>query len=125
MGRAIRSGSRVRLIVAERPRFGEVWAFCTEDGRVVVHRCIARRSGRYRFHGDTSGPDAPVPLDRLIGRAIEVEDRGGEVRTLRFASGAATAARLRTLDDARRAVRALPSPARNAVRWVLRRPRRT
>src|SRR5439155_10855322 len=38
MGRAILSGTRVLVVEADCPRWGEIWAFCDAGGAIVVHR---------------------------------------------------------------------------------------
>lgn len=79
MGRAIGSGAEVHVrAVAAEPAPGEVWAFCTPGGAVLVHRC--RRAGPpHRFRGDArGGDDAPVEGALVIGRADRVRDGAGE-----------------------------------------------
>ena len=80
MGDAIRPGDRVRVQAAERPRRGEIWAFCKASGRIVVHRFRRRIDGQYNFQGDTVWrSDDPVDGRSLIGRIVAVE-RDGVVR---------------------------------------------
>jgi hypothetical protein len=82
MGRAIPDRSRVRVVAASRPRRGEVWAMCDDEGRVIVHRALGVVGGQWWFQGDANrSPDLPVEPDRLIGRVVEV-DVGGRRRPL-------------------------------------------
>ena len=77
MGRAIPAGARVRVVAATRPRRGEVWAICSDDGRVIVHRVLGVVGGRWWFQGDANrSPDQPVRPERLIGRVDEIEHAG-------------------------------------------------
>jgi Coenzyme PQQ synthesis protein D (PqqD) len=70
----LRSGNRVRIAAADRPRWGEVWAYCHQTGFVLVHRCKGRRRDGFLFQGDAERRSmAFVPRDRLIGRAVAVE----------------------------------------------------
>jgi hypothetical protein len=70
----LRAGDRVRIAAAERPRWGEVWAYCHQTGFVLVHRCMGRRRDGLLFQGDAERRSmAFVPRDRLIGRAVAVE----------------------------------------------------
>jgi hypothetical protein len=73
MGSAMVTGSLVRVVGAERPRIGEVWAFVLHR-EVIVHRCVGARGRRgVRFRGDARWPDDdPVPEQHLIGRVTEV-----------------------------------------------------
>lgn len=83
MGRAIVGGGSVLVGPRPRPRVGEVWAFCDDAGRIVVHRCRGRAGGAWVFEGDAVGRrDAPVAADRLIGRVGAVRDAEGRVRRL-------------------------------------------
>jgi hypothetical protein len=73
MGRAIRPGSEIQVVAAQRPRRGQVWAFCDDAGTVVIHRCRGRRGGRFVFEGDATGhADRPVAATRLVGRVAAV-----------------------------------------------------
>ncbi|MEX1007825.1 MAG: S24/S26 family peptidase [Acidimicrobiia bacterium] len=82
MGRSIPWGSEVLVVPAERPRVGEVWAFCTANGELVVHRHRRPIRGAYVFQGDAkASPDDPVRADQLIGRVVAVR-AGGQVRRL-------------------------------------------
>jgi hypothetical protein len=80
MGRTIVPGSEVLVVAAQRPRVGQVWAFCNDAGLVVVHRCRGRRAGHFVFEGDATGhADRPVDTNRLVGRVAAVR-RGSRVR---------------------------------------------
>jgi hypothetical protein len=110
MGRAIPDGARVRLVAVERPRRGEVWAMCTDGGRVVVHRVLGAAGGRWWLQGDANrSPDLPVELDRLIGRVDEVEVAGRR-RSLGTSHRLTARARLD--------IAAVWKRARATVRWV-------
>lgn len=76
MGPRYPSGARVWVRFAGRPpRRGQVWAFCRQDGAVLVHRYLARRGGRLIFAGDAvPRADAPVPPDWLVGLVIVLRD---------------------------------------------------
>lgn len=77
MGATIASGSKVRVEPATRPRRGQIWAFCTEDGRVLVHRFLGSSGPSLWFQGDANPrPDRPVTAALLIGRVRETNDRG-------------------------------------------------
>ncbi len=83
MGRAVPDGARVRVVVARRPRRGEVWAVCNDDGRIIVHRVLGVVGDRWWLRGDANrSPDLPVRFDRLIGRVDEI-DVAGRRRRLR------------------------------------------
>ncbi len=70
--------ARVRLVRAERPRRGEVWAFVDAGEAIVVHRCERRAGPGYVFRGDgLPRPDPWVPEPRLIGHVVAVEDPKG------------------------------------------------
>lgn len=108
MGNTIHAGSYVLLDSASHPRVGEIWAFCADDGGVVVHRSLGRGRHGYRFQGDGRlDPDPPVPPHRIIGRVREVRHSGGQWRVGprdRFPN----AARLLALSAARGAYRRIP-----------------
>lgn len=77
MGQAIPDGARVRVVAVDRPRRGEVWAMCNDEGRVIVHRVLGVVGRRWWLQGDANrSPDLPVDLDRLIGRIDEFEAAG-------------------------------------------------
>jgi hypothetical protein len=81
MGQTIVSGSAVWVSAAERPRWGEIWAFCESGGAVAVHRCVGRRGGRNRFWGDGNpSADAPVDDALLVGRVVGIESGTGDYR---------------------------------------------
>jgi hypothetical protein len=74
----IRPPARVRLVRAEDPRRGEVWAYVDAGEAVVVHRCERRAGPGYVFRGDgLPGPDPWVPDARLVGHVVAVEDPTG------------------------------------------------
>ena len=77
--------ARVQLTAAGRPRPGELWAFGTHDGSLVVHRCLRRRrDGTYEFRGDAeTDDDDPVPAERLVGKVVRAESAAGPVRLTR------------------------------------------
>jgi hypothetical protein len=82
MGRSIPHGARVHVVAAPRPHRGEVWAMCSDDGHVVVHRVLGLVGGQWWLRGDTnSSPDRPVASERLIGRVSEI-DVAGRARRL-------------------------------------------
>jgi hypothetical protein len=77
MGRAVPDGARVRVVAVSRPHRGEVWAMCSDDGRVIVHRVLGVVDGRWWLQGDANrAPDPPVELERLIGRVDEIDIDG-------------------------------------------------
>ncbi len=116
MGRAVPAGARVRVVAASRPRRGEVWAICSDDGRVVVHRVLGVVGGRWWLQGDANrSPDLPVELDRLIGRVDEIDVAG---HRRRFGTNVRLIARSK-LDLAATWKRVLAT-----VRWVTRRTAR-
>lgn len=74
MGWSIPGGWRVRVVAAAQPRRGEVWAFCTPTGELVVHRARRVEPDGYVFQGDARvTEDPPVPADHLVGRVVELE----------------------------------------------------
>jgi len=54
MGWTIPSGSSVRVVAVERPRRGELWAYCDDNGTVVVHRYAYRAAAGHILRGDAS-----------------------------------------------------------------------
>jgi hypothetical protein len=77
MGRRYPPGTRLLVAPLGRsPRSGEVWVFVDTDGEVVAHRCVCRRdTATIWFRGDASIRfDTPVALERLVGRAVLVDD---------------------------------------------------
>jgi hypothetical protein len=80
MGWTIRSGSKVRVMANPNPRRGQLWAYCDDSGRVVVHRYRHRVDAGHVLQGDTCvRPDPPVDAGRLIGQVVAVQ-RGARVR---------------------------------------------
>lgn len=62
-------GSALLVAAHARPRPGEVWAFVTDDGGLVVHRYWRRNDSGLVFRGDGNDhADAPVRPDQLVGR---------------------------------------------------------
>ena len=83
MGRTIVSGSAVWIVGAERPRWGEVWAFSEPAGQIAVHRCVGQHRGSPRFWGDANPmPDQQPSSECLIGRVIRVEPPSGRPRSM-------------------------------------------
>jgi hypothetical protein len=83
MGRTIVTGSAVMVSAAERPHWGEIWAFCESAETVAVHRFVGRRHDRNRFWGDGNvDADALVDDALLIGRVIGIESPEGDYRPL-------------------------------------------
>lgn len=73
MGRTVPGGSRVHVVPAPAPRRGEVWAFCTAQGELFVHRYRGPVGDHHRFQGDARiRADDPVPADLLVGRVVEL-----------------------------------------------------
>lgn len=69
MAPTIDGGTPLLVRARPRPRAGEVWAFVTDDGQVVVHRFWRRNDAGLVFRGDGNDhPDPPVDHDQLIGR---------------------------------------------------------
>jgi phage repressor protein C with HTH and peptisase S24 domain len=96
MGRAILSGSQVEVRAAAAPRVGEIWAFCDEDGGIVVHRYRGRHDGSLVFEGDSSPhADRPITADRLIGRVVTVRTDGASCTIGRLSRWAGTVGLLR------------------------------
>ncbi len=69
----LRTGDTVRISMTDAPlRFGDVAAFVSEDGTIVVHRYVASRRGVALFVGDNRKHfDPRVPVDWIIGRTEE------------------------------------------------------
>lgn len=78
MGRTIRGGSEVLVAAGVCPHFGEVWAYCTVEGVVVVHRFLRRRREALQFQGDAHWPDPPVTREQLVGRVLCIRFQGRE-----------------------------------------------
>jgi phage repressor protein C with HTH and peptisase S24 domain len=77
MGRTIPTGASVLVAEDATPRRGQLWAYCDEAGRVVVHRYRRHTGAGHVLQGDTRvHPDAPVQDGRLIGRVTAVRRRG-------------------------------------------------
>ncbi|HEV7524957.1 MAG TPA: hypothetical protein VGP92_08325 [Acidimicrobiia bacterium] len=80
------------MTAAERPRWGQIWAFCDPAGVVEVHRCVGRRDGRSRFWGDGNATADPlVPDAVLVGRVVAVQSPGGRYRRAKSVGELATA----------------------------------
>ena len=119
MGTTILAGSLVLLDDAPRPRIGEIWAWCSDDATVVVHRSLGRGRRGYRFQGDGRiDPDPPVPPDRIIGRVREVRYRDHLWR-IGWRDRLVRTARLIIVRAARVSVRRLPPSARRAIRRMI------
>jgi hypothetical protein len=94
MGAGIPGGAKVLVERRQRPRRGEIWAFCLPNGSVVVHRYRRMIDGRHCFQGDANRwADEPVDAALLIGRVTTV-DAGGRIRRIGLARTAAGRARL-------------------------------
>jgi hypothetical protein len=74
---AIRGGDRLTIEpLWAAPRIGDVLAG-EIDGRLVVHRVVARRRGGIELRGDVApASDPPLPAEALLGKVVHVE-RGG------------------------------------------------
>jgi hypothetical protein len=82
MGRRFPAGATVHVVAASRPRRGEVWAFATASGQLVLHRCRSGSGPPWVFRGDgREALDPPVEDDHLIGRAVVIV-AGGRQRRL-------------------------------------------
>ena len=74
-------GDRVEIARARLYLPGEVVAFHTGDGRLVVHRLLGYRLYRGHLACLTQGdalpdhPDPPVPLGQLLGRVVSYPGR--------------------------------------------------
>ena len=82
MAPLLADGDRVEVAPARVYWPGDLLAFQAADGRLLVHRLLGYRPHAGRIACVTRGdacphPDAPVPLDRLLGRVTAVEGRGG------------------------------------------------
>jgi hypothetical protein len=88
MGWSIPNGARVRVAFDPPPRRGEVWAFCTKSGAVVVHRYRRAVGAQHRFQGDHRVEADPlVDRDELIGRVVEIAPRRAGFRWGPLAGG--------------------------------------
>ena len=82
MGWTIRTGSKVHVVGNLSPRRGQLWAYCNESGRVIVHRYRDRIDAGHVLQGDACvRPDPPVDAQRLIGQVVAVQ-RGTRVRSV-------------------------------------------
>jgi SOS-response transcriptional repressor LexA len=85
MGTTITSGSSVRIEPAGAPRRGQIWAFCADDGRVLVHRYLGARGELVWLKGDANrDTDAPVHRVLLVGVVREIERDGRRRRVGRW-----------------------------------------
>ena len=99
----IRADERIGVVGQARPRWGEIWLFCDDAGRVLAHRCLGRSRSGYRFRGDAlPRADPLVTPARLVGRVVAVEGSAG----------------VRTLGDRDRWARGLPRAVDGEVRRV-------
>jgi hypothetical protein len=76
MGPRLVDGTDIRVAPRRRYWPGDVVAFRSAEGPLLVHRALGpwRRAGRWHLlaQGDAlSRPDAPVPLDHLLGRVCD------------------------------------------------------
>jgi hypothetical protein len=79
------------------PRVGDVTAFLhPATGKLVVHRIVRERSGRYDLKGDNAAEsEGALPVERVLGVVTRVE-RDGETVRLGRKSGAVVARLSRT-----------------------------
>ncbi len=75
MAPLLADGERVAVARAALYWPGDLVAFAAADGRLLIHRLLGFRPWAGRLaavtRGDACpGPDAPVPLARLIGRVV-------------------------------------------------------
>jgi signal peptidase I len=80
MAPLLADGDRVEVAPALLYWPGDVVAFRDDQGRLIVHRLLGYRSQGGRIAGLTRGDaatglDAPIPLDRLLGRVVAVDGR--------------------------------------------------
>ncbi len=82
MSPCIRDADVVTLApIGDRVCLGDVVAFPRPDGRLVIHRVVARREQRLRTRGDAaSGPDPWIDRQSLIGRIEKVTRHGRRAR---------------------------------------------
>lgn len=121
MGTTIHAGSHVLLDDASIPRIGEIWAWCSDDATVVVHRSLGRGRDGYRFQGDGRiDGDPPVPPDRIIGRVRRVRYRD-HLWTVGWRDRVFRTTRLVLMTRARDIARVvLPAPVKRALRGLRR-----
>jgi len=81
MGPTLGGDSEVLLVGAVRPRRGEIWAFYSDTGDLVVHRCLRVTSTAAVFQGDRHRRIDTIDDDLLVGRAAAVR-RDGRTRPL-------------------------------------------
>ncbi|MEM7141605.1 MAG: S24/S26 family peptidase [Actinomycetota bacterium] len=103
MAGVIAAGSTVTVTAQAAPRRGEIWAFAGDDGTVIVHR-VREIEGTTVVGRGTANTldDAPVAVERLIGRVRSANTNGA---TTRF--GALDAVRARLAFAARKRLRRL------------------
>ncbi len=82
MAPRLEDGARVAVVRRRRYWPGDVVAFRSAEGPLLVHRVLGpwRQAGRWRLlaQGDArSRPDAPVALDQLLGRVCGVPSLTG------------------------------------------------
>ncbi len=67
--------------LATAPRTGDVAAFLhPATGRLVVHRLVRKRAGRYQFKGDNADEvECGLPIQRILGLVTSIERKGREV----------------------------------------------
>jgi hypothetical protein len=83
MGPRMVTGSKVDLVAADRPRWGEIWCVVADGGVLFVHRCVGWRRGRARFWGDGNDVvDDVVAPSSWVGRVVAVRSPDGAVRAV-------------------------------------------
>lgn len=83
---AIPSGSTLRLLCGAPLQVGQVAVF-VRDGRVVVHRLVARHASFWLARGDALAiPDPPLPLELPFARTVAVLVAGAWIDTPAHAS---------------------------------------
>jgi phage repressor protein C with HTH and peptisase S24 domain len=79
----IRDGDVVTVAPCDRwPRVGQVVAAASDEpARLVVHRVVQRRDGRWLTRGDNlSAADGYASREQILGRVVRVEHGGRAIR---------------------------------------------
>lgn len=76
---SLEPGDRIRIAWRRVLLPGDVIAFENSDGRVLVHRVLGPRPSRgslaWMTRADATGQvDPPVPVDRVIGRVVAINE---------------------------------------------------
>jgi signal peptidase I len=62
------------VVLTRQPQYaiGQIAAYRSENGTIIMHRIVSTRDGSYRFKGDhePAADTSAVSSDRIVGRAL-------------------------------------------------------